>query len=67
MSPNHLQKIFKRHRGASSEIARELGVDKTTISLWFRGHVQSQRIDRVIHAKAQLLDKERAELCSPQH
>jgi hypothetical protein len=61
MTPSQLRKIFERNYGASAQIARDLNVHKTTISRWFRGHVQSARIDHAMRERAlQLLDKERA-------
>jgi len=63
LTQHNLRSIFRRHYGATTAIARELGVNKNTISQWFRGRTSSKRIDAAIRARAvQLLDKERAEL-----
>jgi hypothetical protein len=60
MTQAQLLEIFQRHYGASAELARELQIHKTTVSLWFRGHVQSKRIATAIRDRAvELLDRER--------
>ena len=45
MSPFQLGRLFRRHFGESARLARDLGVSRTTISRWFRGHVVSSRIE----------------------
>lgn len=63
LTQHNLRNIFRRHYGASTAIARELGVNKNTISQWFRGTCQSRRIEAAIRARAaELLELERAEL-----
>lgn len=54
-----IAKIFKKHRGAAAELARSLDppIKPCTISLWFRGRVQSERLDEAIHRRAIELEK----------
>lgn len=59
MTQCQLRKLFLRHYGESSRLARELGLSRTTVSRWFRGHVSSRRLETAIRSRArQLIENE---------
>jgi hypothetical protein len=58
---SHLRRLFLRHRGESSRLARELELSPVTISRWFRGHVESVRIEAAVLARAKELAKRDAQ------
>ncbi len=39
-----IRKLFRRHRGTASALARELGVGPNAISQWLRGRTVSAKI-----------------------
>jgi hypothetical protein len=52
MTRSQLRRLFLRHYGESAKIARDLKVNRTTISKWFQGRVDSRRIDQAIRKRA---------------
>jgi hypothetical protein len=59
MTRSKLRRLFLRHRGESARLARELGLTPTTISGWFQGRVDSERIEEAAFARAkELLQKD---------
>ena len=60
-----IRKIFKRHRGAAYQLARDLNCSRVTVSDWLRGRVKSARIAKAAHARAyELLAEERGRLAA---
>lgn len=54
-----VREILKRHRGSISQIADELGITTTSVSMWLRGRGVSRRIEAASQVKAlQLLKSE---------
>ncbi len=45
LSKSQLRRLFRRHYGASAQLARQLTVSRTTISRWLKGEVVSKRIE----------------------
>jgi hypothetical protein len=59
MTRSQLHRLFRRHRGEFIRLARELGLSPTTISGWFQGRVDSERIEEAVFARAkELLEKD---------
>lgn len=55
-----IRRIFRANFGAASQIARELGVTATTISLWLSGRVKSARIEAAMRQRAEELLRDSA-------
>jgi predicted transcriptional regulator len=50
-----IRKIFRRNRGASAEIARELDIGLNAVSQWLTGYTTSERIKTAMRLKAKEL------------
>lgn len=60
MTPAQIGRVFRRNFGEAAKLARELGLQRQTVSRWFRGHVVSARINAAARQRAQeLLERER--------
>jgi len=55
LSKSEMRKIFKRHRGSITALARDLDLTKVTVSAWLRGRVASARISDAAHVRVQEL------------
>jgi transposase-like protein len=55
MTPGQLGRLFRRHYGEASRLARELGCTRQSLSRWFRGHVVSARIEMAVAERAKEL------------
>jgi ATP phosphoribosyltransferase regulatory subunit HisZ len=55
MDRSKLHRLFKRHRGELAKLARELGVDLTSLSNWFLRGMTSARIERAVCERAEEL------------
>lgn len=61
LSRNEIKAAFRRHRGASAQLARDLGVGLTSISDWMGKRGRSKRVDAAIRQRAaELINAERA-------
>jgi hypothetical protein len=61
MTRLQLRRLFRRHRGESARLARELGLSGVTITRWFQGHVESARIEVAVFSRAKELLKKEAQ------
>jgi uncharacterized protein YjcR len=50
-----VRRIFLKHRGASAELARELGLTPVTISAWLHDRFDSDRIEAAALKRAKEL------------
>lgn len=51
MTPIALRRVLKRKRGAMSQIARELGLNRKTVSQWLGGRATSRRIEEAVRSR----------------
>jgi hypothetical protein len=59
MTRVELRRLFRKHRGQAARLARELERSPTTVSAWFRGHLDSARIEAAVLARAkELIEKD---------
>lgn len=62
MTRLQLRRLFRKHRGEFARLARELKLSATTVSNWFSGRFDSDRIEAAVFARAkELLEKDAQE------
>ena len=60
MTRARLRRLFLRHKGSMSAVARDAGVSKMSVSLWFAGRMTSAKVQRVVVEHApRLLEAEK--------
>ncbi len=57
---HEIRRIFQKHYGAQSELARELTLSPKSISGWLKGNIVSARIAEAAQRKAQELSQKEA-------
>lgn len=63
MNHSQLHRVFQRHYGEATRLSAEIGIHKTTLSKWFRGHVTSAKIEAAVVSRAkELLQAEMGDL-----
>jgi len=61
-----IRKIFRRHRGASAQLSRELKVNRSSLSIWLRHPYPSKRIDAAVRQRVvELLAQENRQRKKP--
>lgn len=55
MTRTEIRKIFRRHRGAAAELARELEIGPNAVSQWLRGRTVSANIKAAAERMARAL------------
>ena len=52
LSRKQIKAVFRRNRGASANLARELGIKQNSISDWMRNRGRSKRVHEAILSRA---------------
>ncbi len=62
LSRTEIKAVFRRHRGAKTKLAAELGIHRQNITLWMSNRSSSKRVEQAIRQRAaELINQERAE------
>lgn len=52
LNRGEIKAVFRRNRGESARLAKELGISQQNITDWMKGHGRSQKVDVAIRARA---------------
>jgi DNA-binding transcriptional regulator YdaS (Cro superfamily) len=47
-----LRRVFQRHHGEATKLAREINVCRTTVSQWLRGRLDSAKVEDAVRRRA---------------
>lgn len=56
LKPYEVRRVFRRHRGAQTRLATELGVSRSHVSKWMKGSAVSSRIAEAATKMARSLE-----------